>query len=59
MAEPVDPKGHSRKAQASSLSPFEWAFEREKGAEPVSAGRYAAIKQEEDNWTRWPPPAWL
>ena len=36
MAEPVKPKG--RKAQAPSLSLFEWAVEREREAEPVGAG---------------------
>ena len=37
MAEPVKPKG--RKAQAPSLSLFEWAVEREREGEPVGAGR--------------------
>ena len=39
--EPVKPKGRSRKAQASSLSLFEWALtlEPEHEAEPVGAGR--------------------
>ena len=37
MAEPVKPKG--RKAQAPSLSLFEWAVEQEREAEPVGAGR--------------------
>ena len=36
--EPVKPKG-SRKAQAPSLSLFEWAVERELEEEPVGAGR--------------------
>ncbi len=35
--EPVKPKG--RKAQAPSLSLFEWAVEQEREAEPVGAGR--------------------
>ena len=37
MSEPVKPKG--RKAQAPSLSLFEWAVEREREEEPVGAGR--------------------
>ena len=37
MAEPVKPKG--RKAQAPSLSLFEWAVEQEREAEPVGARR--------------------
>ena len=38
--EPVMPKGRGRKAQAATLSMFEWAFslEREREAEPVGAG---------------------
>ena len=39
MAEPVKPKGRKSKAQAPSLSLFEWAVERELEAEPVGAGR--------------------
>ena len=37
--EPVTPKGRGRKAQAATLSMFEWAFslEREREAEPVGA----------------------
>ena len=38
--EPVTPKGRGRKAQAATLSMFEWAFslEREREAGPVGAG---------------------
>ena len=39
MAEPVKPKGRKSKAQAPSLSLFEWAVERELEAEPVGAVR--------------------
>ena len=39
MAEPVKPKGRKSKAQATSLSLFEWAVERELEAEPVGASR--------------------
>ena len=39
MAEPVRPKGRKSKAQAPSLSLFEWAVEQELEAEPVGAGR--------------------
>ena len=41
MAEPVKPKGRSRKPQPATLSMFEWALslEEEREAEPVGAGR--------------------
>ena len=37
--EPVKPKGRKRKAQAATLSMFEWAMEQERQEEPVGAGR--------------------
>ena len=39
MDEPVKPKGRSSKPQPVSLSMFEWAFEQEREAQPVGAGR--------------------
>ena len=47
MAEPVKPKGRNRKAQAATLSMFEWALSQEQEAEPDAPidvkRRYRAI----------------
>ena len=37
-AEPAQPRGR-RRDEGPTLSPFEWALEREREAEPVDAGR--------------------
>ena len=39
VAEPVQPKRRSREPQPASMSMFEWAFEREREAAQVGAGR--------------------
>ncbi len=42
MPESVKPKARKSKAQAPSLSLFEWAVEQEREKEPVGAGRLTA-----------------
>ena len=38
-AEPAEPKRRGRRSAPASISLFEWALERERGAEPAGAGR--------------------